>query len=114
MLPRSALEHREGLTHREVQLAYDVVAEGRSLLLIVNKLDALSSEQQVEALRLVEQAVENGVPEVSGGLLGGSAGAAVRAQEMHAAWRLAGPLEGALGGGTCWAARAAARQGAFA
>ena len=61
------LEHKEGLTHREVQLAADVVAEGRALLLVVNKLDALPEEGRSAALRLIEGAVERALPEVTGG-----------------------------------------------
>ena len=37
-----ALEHQEGLTHREVTLAAQVVEAGRALVIVVNTLDALT------------------------------------------------------------------------
>ncbi|KAL4448459.1 hypothetical protein ABPG75_005678 [Micractinium tetrahymenae] len=61
-----ALELKEGLTHREVTLANDVVAEGRLLLIVANKLDALAPAQREQALALIRQTVEDSLPDVSG------------------------------------------------
>ncbi|PRW45001.1 GTPase Der [Chlorella sorokiniana] len=61
-----ALELREGLTHREVTLASDVVSEGRLLLIVANKLDALTPAQRQQALALIRQTVEDSLPDVSG------------------------------------------------
>ncbi|KAI7838297.1 hypothetical protein COHA_007867 [Chlorella ohadii] len=61
-----ALELREGLTHREVTLASDVVSEGRLLLIVANKLDAMPPAQRQQALALIRQTVEDSLPDVSG------------------------------------------------
>ncbi|EFN56363.1 hypothetical protein CHLNCDRAFT_144853 [Chlorella variabilis] len=60
------LELGQGLTHREITLASDVVAEGRLLLIVANKLDTLTPAKRQHAMRLVREAVEDNLPDVSG------------------------------------------------
>lgn len=49
----------------------DVVAEGRLLLIVANKLDALSAAQREQALGLVRRTVEDSLPDVRCACWGG-------------------------------------------
>ena len=42
----------------------DVVSEGRLLLIVANKLDALAPAQRQQALALIRQTVEDSLPDV--------------------------------------------------
>lgn len=42
----------------------DVVAEGRLLLIVANKLDTLTPAKRQHAMRLVREAVEDNLPDV--------------------------------------------------
>lgn len=61
-----ALELDTGLTHAEAALAARVVAEGRVLLVVANKMDALSPVGAHDALDLVQSAVAAAAPEARG------------------------------------------------
>lgn len=58
------IERGKGLTHAEASLANIVVQEGRALLLVANKLDALSKGGVDRALSLLRTAADNTLPEV--------------------------------------------------
>lgn len=58
-----------------------MVDEGRALLLVANKLDALGAAEQGEAVRLIKGAVENKLPEVAGG-----AALGIRARQLCKLW----------------------------
>jgi len=58
------VERGKGLTHAEASLANIVVQEGRALLLVANKLDALSRGGVDRALSLLRTAADNTLPEV--------------------------------------------------
>jgi hypothetical protein len=64
---RRVAELGEGMTHREAVLASQVVAEGRALLLVLNKLDALRGVAAREAaMRTLRQNVERRLPDAAG------------------------------------------------
>ncbi len=46
------------------QTAADVVSEGRLLLIVANKLDAMPPAQRQQALALIRQTVEDSLPDV--------------------------------------------------
>lgn len=67
-------EREEGMTHAEASLASNVVAEGRSLVVVLNKMDALPSEHQRQsAMEMVHEAVEGAAPGTNAVVLGVSA-----------------------------------------
>ena len=60
----------EGLTHAEATLAADVAREGRALIVLANKMDALPSEaSRASALEMIQKAVEQCAPGVRGGAI---------------------------------------------
>ncbi|KAL6766865.1 hypothetical protein ACKKBG_A37700 [Auxenochlorella protothecoides x Auxenochlorella symbiontica] len=67
-------EHGEGLTHRELMLANDVILHGRALLIAANKMDALGREARAGVLGLLRRSLDRGLP----------AGASVRLLPMSA------------------------------
>jgi GTP-binding protein len=54
------------MTHQESALAAHAAAEGRALVIVANKLDALPLEQAQRALELVRRAAEAAVPDARG------------------------------------------------
>jgi ribosome-associated GTPase EngA len=58
------IERGKGLTHAEASLANIVVQEGRALLLVANKLDALNKVGVDRALSLLRTAADTTLPEV--------------------------------------------------
>jgi GTPase len=62
-----ALELGEGLTHAEAALAASAAAEGRALIVVANKIDALSNIKATQALELVKEAVVQAAPGLRGG-----------------------------------------------
>ncbi|KAG7670962.1 hypothetical protein Ndes2526A_g01249 [Nannochloris sp. 'desiccata'] len=62
-----ALELGEGLTHAEAALAAAAAAEGRALIVVANKIDALSNTKATHALELVKEAVVQAAPGLRGG-----------------------------------------------
>jgi ribosome-associated GTPase EngA len=62
-----ALELGEGLTHAEAALAAAAAAEGRALIVVANKVDALSHTKAAQALDLVKNAVIQAAPGLRGG-----------------------------------------------
>lgn len=62
-----ALQLGEGLTHAEAALAAATAAEGRALIVIANKIDALSNTKATQTLESVKQAVVQAAPGLRGG-----------------------------------------------
>ena len=62
-----ALELGEGLTHAEAALAAAAANEGRALIVVANKIDALSNSKATQALELVQEAVVKAAPGLRGG-----------------------------------------------
>jgi ribosome-associated GTPase EngA len=62
-----ALELGEGLTHAEAALAAAAANEGRALIVVANKIDALSNTKATQALDLVKEAVVQAAPGLRGG-----------------------------------------------
>ncbi|KAK9817190.1 hypothetical protein WJX72_010848 [[Myrmecia] bisecta] len=61
-----ARNSKEIMTRREVSLASAVIREGRALLLVLNKLDALPAHQREEALGRLRHQVSSQLPELGG------------------------------------------------
>lgn len=74
LAPCRVSEHGEGLTHRELMLANDVILHGRALLIAANKMDALGREARAGVLGLLRRSLDRGLP----------AGASVRLLPMSA------------------------------
>lgn len=96
------LEQGEGMTHQEAALAAYAAAEGRALIVLANKLDALPPERAEQALALVRRAAEEAVPEARGlpvlgtsALTGRGAGALLPvALELYDTWNRRVPTSG--------------------
>ena len=61
------LQRRAGLTHAEASLAADAVAQGRGLIVCLNKVDTAEHGSYTTALRLVQKDLQNVAPEIGFG-----------------------------------------------
>ena len=58
------LQRDAGLTHAESALTADVIAQGRALILCLNKVDMASKKELQTILNLVQRDIEDVIPEV--------------------------------------------------
>jgi predicted GTPase len=58
------LERNAGLTHAEATLAADAIAQGRALILCLNKVDMASRKELQSIANLVQKDIEDVTPEV--------------------------------------------------
>lgn len=58
------IERDAGLTHAEATLAADVIAQGRALILCLNKVDIASRKELQTIVNLVQRDIEDVTPEV--------------------------------------------------
>ncbi|KAK9787732.1 hypothetical protein WJX73_000298 [Symbiochloris irregularis] len=59
-------DHHGQLTRREVNLAATVIAEGRPLIVAINKLDLLKEGARKQVIKSINEQVESKMPEISG------------------------------------------------